>query len=446
MIRLSGSLPGYRPLICVLLVAATLVPVTGLLAQPGPEQKITASDPDNFDSFGASVDIFGRVAVVGAPGDDQAGTNAGAAYVFRYVDGSWTEEQKLMPSSVMNDQNAFGFDVTVERNLIAVGAPGDHDAAAFAGAVYLFEWNGTLWEETQKFLPTSASPSADAFGTAIDLGISVPDQGANPPEQTNLAVGAPKGSLGTRGAVYNYVRQTDTIWELLGGGGFEPELAGVSAEPCANDGGELGASIAIRGNVLLAGAPSDDQHAQNAGTGCSFSRVNIINNWSPFSIAPTTPAAGDVWGSSVAVDKVFGQYIAVFGAPNAGATSDGRIVILDGGQHSLTVAGSDDFGKGVAIEGLQVVVGAPRDDTVAQDAGAIYFFNRDEVGTWNPAGMLLASDVAGEKQFGAAVAYRHSSLIVGSPEAGAIPGPGAAYVYTSGIFADGFESGDTTAW
>lgn len=445
MIRLSGSLPGYRPLICVLLVAATLVPVTGLLAQPGPEQKITASDPDNFDSFGASVDIFGRVAVVGAPGDDQAGTNAGAAYVFRYVDGSWTEEQKLMPSSVMNDQNAFGFDVTVERNLIAVGAPGDHDAAAFAGAVYLFEWNGTLWEETQKFIPTSASPIADAFGTAVDLGISVPDEGANPPEQTNLAVGAPLGHLGSRGTVYNYVRQTDTIWNEIGR--FEPELTPPSGEPCANQGGQLGTSIAIRGDALLAGAPLDDQDAQNAGSGCIFGRINIINSWPPTSIVPTTPAAGDAWGASVAVDKVFDEYIAVYGAPGTGATTDGRIVIQDGsGEHSLTVAGSHDFGKGVAIEGFQVVVGAPKDDTVAQDAGAIYLFDRDEVGTWNPAGMLLASDVAGEKQFGAAVAYRHSSLIVGSPEAGAIPGPGAAYVYTSGIFADGFESGDTTAW
>ena len=53
-------------------------------AQPlyGPEVRLQATDADNSDWFGRSVSLDGPFAVVGAPGDDEAAINAGAAYLL----------------------------------------------------------------------------------------------------------------------------------------------------------------------------------------------------------------------------------------------------------------------------------------------------------------------------------------------------------------------------
>lgn len=46
------------------------------------EQKLTASDGQAGDQFGASVAISGDIAIVGAAADDDNGSSSGSAYVF----------------------------------------------------------------------------------------------------------------------------------------------------------------------------------------------------------------------------------------------------------------------------------------------------------------------------------------------------------------------------
>ena len=61
-------------------------------------QKLLASDAGADDSFGYSVAIDADTAVIGAPDDDDKGTNAGAAYVFlrSAATNTWTQSQKLV--------------------------------------------------------------------------------------------------------------------------------------------------------------------------------------------------------------------------------------------------------------------------------------------------------------------------------------------------------------
>ncbi|MBZ0113458.1 MAG: FG-GAP repeat protein [Thermoanaerobaculia bacterium] len=444
MVRRHPSLPTEISLAWSVIVFAALLPTT-LTAQPGAEQKVVASDPDTFDEFGRSVDVFGDFAVIGAPGDSEEANGAGAAYVFHYAAGTWTQIQKLTADddAVANDE--FGFDVSVERNLIAVGAPGDDDAGNDAGAAYLFEWDGNTWSEIHKLLPNDANNDAYAFGTAVDIGISFPDEGVSP-EQTNVAVGAPVAD-NFEGAVFFYVRTNTNTWDPIGrfqdSDGAAPTMRG-----------QTGTSVAIRGDVLIMGAPFHDQPQplNEVGAAYGFGRGQIVNSWAEtapyYPVGPPAPFGSDLFGASVAVDKQFDVYTVVIGAPRFSTLHTGYVTIHDpaGGTQVFTESTAHNYGATVAIDGGTVVVGAPRDDTNGQDAGAIYFLTRDGSGIWSPAGMLQASDVAQEKQFGTSVASRHGSLIVGSPERGTIPGPGAAYLYTSILFRDGFESGTTAAW
>ena len=72
-----------------------------------------ADDRLSFNDFGQSavVDSDGVRMIVGAIGDDINGfTWAGGAYIFEYVDGTWTEKQKLTPPdpATAGESTAFG--------------------------------------------------------------------------------------------------------------------------------------------------------------------------------------------------------------------------------------------------------------------------------------------------------------------------------------------------
>ena len=82
-------------------------------AQCMEQQKLTASDPFEFNGFGTSVSVSGIRAIVGAgTGTCWPGPPCGSASVFRFNGTSWEEEQKLTLSvSVFNER--FGDSVSL---------------------------------------------------------------------------------------------------------------------------------------------------------------------------------------------------------------------------------------------------------------------------------------------------------------------------------------------
>ena len=108
-----------------------------------------ASDGAANDLFGNAVALSaGSVAVVGAPLDNTpAGTNAGSAYVFIRAGFAWNEQAHLFASDgAAEDQ--FGASVAVDfttfRHRIVVGAPGANSVGRDAGAAYVYRLQGTV--------------------------------------------------------------------------------------------------------------------------------------------------------------------------------------------------------------------------------------------------------------------------------------------------------------
>jgi hypothetical protein len=427
---------------CCLLVLAVGLAAGGWLAGDpvaasllGPEQRVEATDNDASDWFGRAVDIYGDIAVVGAPGDDEEAIGAGAAYVFVRGETSWEQVHKLTAAADAEQFDGFGTDVAVERDLIAVGAPGDDDAGGDAGAVYLFEWDGASWTRIKKLLPDDMSNAGYTYGTAVDIGIAIPDSGSV--ELTNVVVGAPRADT-FQGVVF-LVQRSGALWNTLGR--FNDSDVGGG-----NDAGEFGSSVAIRGDNFIGGAPLDDQSGNNTGAAYLFGRTNIVDVWNEVTpLYPTTPSPGDQFGLSVALD----ENVAVVSAPAPSPSAmPGRVFIYDSSTQELTDgAGTDDYGSSVAIDETLnlILVGARRDPDGGQKAGAVYLLKRDDVGDWQPAGKVLASDTALNKGFGEAVAMRNGFAIVGGSEEAAFTA-GAAYLYAVPLFTDGFESGDTSLW
>ncbi len=130
------------------------------------EAKLTASDAGAHDRFGVSVSLSGDTAVIGAYKDDTAGWKAGAAYVFTRSGTTWTQEAKLTASDA--GANYFGFSVSVSGDRAMMGAIGDNNAGSWSGAAYVFKRSGTTWTQEAK-LTASDAARGDSFGRSVSV-------------------------------------------------------------------------------------------------------------------------------------------------------------------------------------------------------------------------------------------------------------------------------------
>ena len=132
------------------------------------EQKILASDGASGDYFGWSVGLAGDVAVIGAPlEDNEHGSRAGSAYVFRYNGAEWIEEQKLVASDGVGNED-FGRTVAIDGDVMLIGSVFDDDNGFDSGSAFIFLYDGSQWIEKEKLIASDGEPS-EWFGGPLAL-------------------------------------------------------------------------------------------------------------------------------------------------------------------------------------------------------------------------------------------------------------------------------------
>ncbi len=146
----------------------------------------------------------GNLMVVGMYYDDEMGTNAGAACVFKRVGGVWSLLQKLKPHNTdvgaqMGRNTIVG---SSNFNTLAFGARlSTVSGVTQAGRVYVFNRSGDTWVPAANIPTTTPSPY-EAFGSIV----AISDDG------TELLVGAP--GTGADGTV---ITGTVSYYKLIGG-------------------------------------------------------------------------------------------------------------------------------------------------------------------------------------------------------------------------------------
>jgi len=175
-----------------------------------PIKILRASDLQATDQFGVSVAIFGDIAIVGAhhvpggPGD--LIPDAGAAYIFeRNQDGTnnWGQVAKLVAQDP-GPSDYFGSSVAISGKLAVVGAPGEDggpgDPFLVAGAAYVFEnLSGSVWAQISK-LTASDAEAGSQLGTSVSISGGVTMVGVYRDD------GGPGDPLPQAGAAYVFMR------------------------------------------------------------------------------------------------------------------------------------------------------------------------------------------------------------------------------------------------
>lgn len=136
------------------------------------QDKVIARDGTTNDFFGETVDISGDYVIVGMRMDDDDGESSGAAYIYEHIGDEWLQQTKLTASDAAAGDE-FGTGVAISGTLAVVGAPGNDDEGDDAGSAYVFMRDGDTWTEVTN-LTASDGADGDAFGDAIALsGVSV---------------------------------------------------------------------------------------------------------------------------------------------------------------------------------------------------------------------------------------------------------------------------------
>jgi len=130
------------------------------------QARLTASDGAAGDYFG-KIALNGDTALVGAPRDDDRGTDSGSVYVFTRSGTSWSQQAKLTASDGAA-YDGFGVSVAFSGDTALVGAYYDDDLGSASGSAYVFSRSGTNWTRQAK-LTASDGAAFDHFGISVAL-------------------------------------------------------------------------------------------------------------------------------------------------------------------------------------------------------------------------------------------------------------------------------------
>ncbi|WP_421899823.1 hypothetical protein [Maridesulfovibrio sp.] len=384
---------------------------------------ITADTVTDSDLFGYSVAVSGEIAIVGAP---HYNNNAGAAYIF-YKDEGGTNNWRFIKKITASDTTAswqFGYSVAISGDIAIVGSPysnfNEHGSIKIkAGAVYIFyknEGGANNWGQIKK---------NNGYYTGDQLGWSVSISG-------DIAIGgtpcAASWWTGNSGIALIYYRNQD-------GPDQWGKKVGIYA-PTAKANAKFGYSVAISGNIVVAGSPFAESNAGEVDI--FYKDEGNIDNWGH--IKTITASETLNFGDSVAIS---GDII-IAGAPGTANGGAAHIFYKDEGSANnwgevkkITASNAQadaKFGDSVALSGDIAVVGAPMEDHSSRnDCGAAYIFYKDQGNTnnWGERKKVVDAEAQTDDHFGAAAAVAGDIVIVGdyNKHIEEVAEAGAAYIY-----------------
>ena len=258
------------------------------------QARLTAPDPALYDSFGYAVALNGLYGFVGAPFDDDDGTDAGAVYVHEYTGQDiWTHAQRVAPSGI-RDGDAFGMAISLDSEWALVGAPtADEPRGRDAGLAYVYARTaGSSWI-LRAVLRASDALGGNHFGASLALSTH-PATGV-----ASAVIGAPMS--GSTGATYLF-RDKDELW------------SGINRYVPASPATHSGQAVALMDSGVLIGAPG----GANADSGAAF--LLALTEQESWEEQARLRAPEAQIGACFACSVALGEEHMVIGAPGEAAT------------------------------------------------------------------------------------------------------------------------------
>ncbi len=327
-----------RDFLCLALASLPLVlasPAAAQVAEYTCNDFVRPSGSVQDDGVGSSVSIDGDCAWLTAPGaSGPGGAETGAAFVYEFDGSFWNETQRIDPPNLQPMERA-GSDVALVGTTAVLGHPA---GSSERGAAFVYERQAAGWI-LMAVLSASDGAAGDHFGQRVasdgtTIVVSAPDQG--------------------QGAAYVFERSGATWVEAQ-----KVVPTGVTEH--------FGSDVAVAGDAFVVGADRDSNLATGGGAGFVFERA-AGGSWSQVqkltgSIQPDQGNNTTQVGFSVDIE---GGTI-VLGANNAGNTQHQFVWVFErsaGGWPANETYALEPppgitlfFGRSVAIDADRIAVG-----------------------------------------------------------------------------------------
>ena len=244
-----------------------------------------------FDFFGYSVDISGDYAIVGARREDDATGENGKAYIFDVTTGNLVSTINNPDPDLFSGSPGFGWSVSIDGNNAIVGMPDRFDSnlsAASSGFAFIFSTSNGNWTDTT-LSHTLSNPNAygsaasDFFGRTVYIkgnyaSVTAPGENAN-------------GTGTDTGLVYIFNVTTGSLLHTLD-------------NPGPSNGDRYGDDVGIAGDIMVIGARTQDttlvgQGSDDSGKAYVFdltdgSLLRVIDNPNAFNTVNADQFGGGV--------------------------------------------------------------------------------------------------------------------------------------------------------
>ncbi len=297
---------------------------------------------------------------------------------------------------------------------------------AFAPAQRNYEADVSILQQSVRIVATAAVP-----GSTINVA-GVPVESGIPSEPIDLALGQNDIDIAVANAsgvqrIYrlSVVRAADIAQRIYA----KASNTGIKDQ--------FGASIAIWGDTLVVGAPSEDSGPSNGngapgddsyeGSGAVYVFRRTGSSWAQEAFLKASDAdwslgfgrAVAVWNDTIAVSRTTTSgAVYIFRRGGQGWMEETRLLPFHPGLY-------DSFGDSLALWENTLVVTAPLEDSSATgingdgslddktDSGAVYVFKRTPIG-WGQQAYIKASNTGSNDEFGSGVALWQDTLAVGA--------------------------------
>jgi len=313
--------------------------------------KIKASDGAASDYFGYAVDIYDNYIVVGSYCDDDKGSSSGSVYIF-FIQNNTVSQVKKITAVDGSAYDNFGWSVSIWENYVAVGSYFDDGNELHSGSVYIYILNG---ESATLYAKLIADDGAlyDFFGYAVDI------------YSTYIIVSAV-----TERAVYVFQIEDPYINQIA-------KL--VPSDPSLYD--NYGYDLAIKGNNIVVGTYADDNDEGTDAGAAYVYKIDGDNVTQISKLLSGNNGNSKYFGYSVDIDM---GYVAV------GASHDSYNSVVSGAAYLYKIhndsifnilkfgpsdgAATDYFGYSISLDAGNLISGAYYDDDKGTNSGSAYIY------------------------------------------------------------------------
>ncbi len=385
-------------------ITAYVLTCAPLAAQTQIGSDIDGEAPTDLSGQAVACSSDGTVVAIGALQNDGNGGNSGHVRVYAWNGTAWvqrgTDLEGVSGSDVFGSSVALSSDGTI----VAIGAPENDGNGVNSGHVRVFVWNGSAW--VQRGSAINGEAAGDLSGSAVDLSS----------DGSILAIGA--GQNDGNGSNAGHVRVF--AWD---GSGWIQRGGDIDGEATLDDFGGRAIALSANGNILAAGARSNDGNGFNVG----HARVFEWNGstWIQRGSDIDGEGESDNFGVSLSL-SADGAVLAVGANQNDGAGANaGHTRVFTWSGSTWVQRGSDIDGEAagdesgiflsLSADGELLAIGEHRNDANGSNAGQVRLFVWNG-SAWAQRGQDILGEAAGD-EFGRSLALSAAGgiLVVGGP-------------------------------